>query len=93
MKDELTILFSQEGCAMCEDISLRDLLKDRSIQERSLNEMEGLALAAFYNMTVKGSFITPALYVGPDTCDYYNADRSYGAGVSLYLENHPELGK
>jgi len=82
------ILWTQSGCARCEDYRntrLYDRLSD--LEEMSLEDAKGLSLAFFYEMTnIKGDLETPCLYIGSKWFGDDEAEKYIGEDVKTYLE-------
>lgn len=86
----LKLLFSKSGCIKCDDFRNAGLYdKVEGLQELSLEETEGLALASFFEMwTPKGEIETPSLYIGKDVFGDKKAIRLKGDEVNSYLQEH-----
>jgi hypothetical protein len=79
----VTILFTKSGCPECEDLQLRGLCEN--IRVESLDTIEGLALAMFYDITKDGEAVTPSLYSGLDTDTDRNALKLSGDDLVEFL--------
>ena len=82
------ILWTQSGCARCEDYR-NTRLYDRlpGLEEMSFEDAGGLSLAVFYEMfNRKGDLETPCLYIGTKWFGDDKAEKYIGEDVKTYLE-------